>query len=317
MSSASMPLVSVITVTYNSSLYVRDAIESVLSQTYTNIEYIIGDDCSTDDTWGIIQRYSDTRIKAYRNEFNYKEYPNRNKAVKMASGKYIIFIDGDDVIYPHAVSVFVDYAIKFPDCAFFFSRDWDHRIMCPYKFYPIDIYRFEYLDKGIVGESFTNVFFNLKILRSILFPENVVTGDTYIQLKMAKYYPSMVIPGGLTWWRKRTGNATERFFKSDKSYAEIFIYRLNFLMDDCPLSEQEIDIAKVNLYGSFLRLIFRYILKGKISKALFLFNSVNIPIKYYYSFFVRPRNNYFINLKGDDPLHTQFSIYEKNIEINT
>ena len=60
------PLVSVVTVTYNSALYVRDALESVLAQTYTDLEYIICDDCSTDDTWKIISEYPDTRIKAYQ-----------------------------------------------------------------------------------------------------------------------------------------------------------------------------------------------------------------------------------------------------------
>lgn len=299
------PLVTVITITYNSSQYVQKAIESVLNQTYSKIEYIIGDDCSTDNTWLLIQKYNDTRIKAYRNEFNYKEYPNRNKAIKMASGKYILFIDGDDVIYPHAINVFVEYAKSFPDCGVFFTKDWDHRILCPCKIYPTDIYRFEYLDRGIIGGSFTNVFFNSKILKSILLPENIATGDTYIQLKITKHHPALIIPGGLTWWRKRTGNATETFFKSNKSYSEIIKYRLDLLVDDCPLNEHEIKLAKVNLYGGCLRLILRFIIKGNIKDALFLFNSISIPYNYYYSFFIKAKYDYFNNLKGDNPLHTE------------
>jgi len=55
-------LVSVITITYNSSKFVRDAIEGVLNQKHKNIQYIIGDDCSNDDTWKIINEYQDNRI---------------------------------------------------------------------------------------------------------------------------------------------------------------------------------------------------------------------------------------------------------------
>ena len=111
------PLVTIITVTYNSSKYVRDAIEGVLAQTYTNIEYIIGDDCSTDDTWSIIREYKDPRIKAYRNETNLGEYPNRNKAILMSTGEYLLFIDGDDYIYPHGLSYYVDLITKYPQAA--------------------------------------------------------------------------------------------------------------------------------------------------------------------------------------------------------
>lgn len=70
MPNAEQPLVTVITVAYNSSAYLRVAIESVLAQSYANIEYIICDDYSTDDTWDIICEYTDARIRAYRNEKN-------------------------------------------------------------------------------------------------------------------------------------------------------------------------------------------------------------------------------------------------------
>ena len=94
------PLFTVATITYNSSRWVRQAIESVLASSYTDFEYIISDDCSTDDTWDIIQEYKDGRIKAWRNQTNIGEYPNRNIVLRQAKGKYFLFIDGDDLTYP-------------------------------------------------------------------------------------------------------------------------------------------------------------------------------------------------------------------------
>jgi glycosyltransferase involved in cell wall biosynthesis len=61
------PVVTVITVTYNSGKYVRATIKSVLAQDYPNIEYIIADDCSKDNSWAIIHEFKDSRIKTFRN----------------------------------------------------------------------------------------------------------------------------------------------------------------------------------------------------------------------------------------------------------
>ena len=65
-----MPKVSVILTSYNHAKYLRDCIESVLNQTYSDFELLIGDDASTDESWDIIQSYTDPRIHAYRHETN-------------------------------------------------------------------------------------------------------------------------------------------------------------------------------------------------------------------------------------------------------
>lgn len=140
----SEPLITVITVAYNSALYIRDTIKSVLNQNYNNIEYIIGDDSSSDNTWSIINEFDDPRIIKYRNEINIGEYSNRNKALHLATGEYLIFIDGDDIMFEHALATFVYYVKQFPESGMFFSRDWDYRLLPPVKLNPVDIYRFHF-----------------------------------------------------------------------------------------------------------------------------------------------------------------------------
>jgi glycosyltransferase involved in cell wall biosynthesis len=116
-------------VTYNSSKYVRVAIESILASTYNNFELIISDDCSTDNTWQIISEYKDLRIKAYQNETNLREYANRNRCIDLASGEYFIFIDGDDYIYPHGVEQFIEGALINDESAMIISQpESDHMI---------------------------------------------------------------------------------------------------------------------------------------------------------------------------------------------
>src|SRR5258708_39815278 len=94
------PLVSILMTAYNREKYIAEAIESVLTSSYTNFELIIVDDCSTDNTLTIAKSYekNDARIKVYLNEKNLKDYPNRNRAASHAKGKYIKYLDYDDKI---------------------------------------------------------------------------------------------------------------------------------------------------------------------------------------------------------------------------
>lgn len=94
-------LVSVIMPVYNNESYVGEAIESILKQTHSNFEFIIIDDCSTDNSWKIIQKYSkkDKRIKAFQNEKNLKIVKTRNKGFRECNSKakYFAIMDSDDI----------------------------------------------------------------------------------------------------------------------------------------------------------------------------------------------------------------------------
>ncbi len=92
-------LVSVIMPTYNSTGTVVESIQSVLSQTYKNWELIIVDDRSTDNTWQVIQTYADKydNIRVYQNKENLGAGASRNFAIKKARGRFIAFLDSDDL----------------------------------------------------------------------------------------------------------------------------------------------------------------------------------------------------------------------------
>lgn len=92
-------LVSIIMPAYNCSDYIRETLESVLAQTYKNWELIIVDDCSTDNTAEIIKEYQerDTRIKYYKLSKNSGAAIARNKAIDVSKGKYMAFLDSDDI----------------------------------------------------------------------------------------------------------------------------------------------------------------------------------------------------------------------------
>ncbi|EMI7296336.1 glycosyltransferase family 2 protein [Vibrio parahaemolyticus] len=92
-------LVSIIMPTYNSEGTVPDSIDSVICQTYSEWELIIVDDCSTDNTWQVIQTYADKydNIRVYQNKENLGAGASRNFAIKKARGRFIAFLDSDDL----------------------------------------------------------------------------------------------------------------------------------------------------------------------------------------------------------------------------
>ena len=90
-------LVSIIMPSYNSSKFIEKSINSVLNQTYQNWELIIVDDNSKDNSLEIIKSFKDSRIKSFHNGRNLGAARSRNRAIKKAKGRYIAFLDSDDL----------------------------------------------------------------------------------------------------------------------------------------------------------------------------------------------------------------------------
>ncbi len=94
-------LVSIIMPSYNTAKFISETIESVLAQTYPNWELIIVDDCSTDDTDAVVCPYLvDDRIRYIKNEKNSGAAVSRNRALREAKGKWVAFLDSDDLWFP-------------------------------------------------------------------------------------------------------------------------------------------------------------------------------------------------------------------------
>lgn len=90
-------LISIIMPAYNSSQYIRNSINSIQKQTYSNWELIIVDDCSIDNTVEIIKALKEPRIRLFVNSENSGAAISRNKALREAKGRWIAFLDSDDI----------------------------------------------------------------------------------------------------------------------------------------------------------------------------------------------------------------------------
>ncbi len=95
-----MPKVTVLMPTYNVAPYVREAIDSVLRQTYHDFELLVIDDCSYDETVSVVRSIDDTRIRLFQNEKNVGLAENLNRGLSHITTEYVARMDGDDIAEP-------------------------------------------------------------------------------------------------------------------------------------------------------------------------------------------------------------------------
>lgn len=110
--------ISVIIPLYNKEHYIRDTIQSVLSQTFTNWEAIIINDGSTDNSESIAKSFHDNRIRVYSQD-NQGVSKTRNRAIQLAQGDYIAFLDADDEWKPAYLETMINLARKYPEYSVF------------------------------------------------------------------------------------------------------------------------------------------------------------------------------------------------------
>lgn len=128
MDSASQPLVSVPVITYNSSKTIVETLDSIYNQTYQNLELIVSDDCSTDNTVEICREW----IEAHKDRFVRTEMltvgkntgvsANMNRADGACRGEWVKTIAGDDIMMPKCIEIYVDYVKEHPEAVCMFGK---------------------------------------------------------------------------------------------------------------------------------------------------------------------------------------------------
>ena len=148
------PLVSALVTVYNRQHILNETVESLLGSSCSDIEIILADDCSLDGSWSLCQnlQVSCPRVRAFRNLQNLGDYANRNRAASLARGKYLKYLDADDLIYPHSLQVMVDALEKFPTAGLALSANViDPEVPYPEKLDPPEFFRRHFLGRSPIG----------------------------------------------------------------------------------------------------------------------------------------------------------------------
>lgn len=109
------PMITVLMSVYNGEKYLKEAIDSILAQTFKDFEFLIINDGSTDNSVNIIESYDDPRIKLINNEKNLKLIASLNKGISLARGKYIARMDSDDISMPERFEKEIKFLESNPD----------------------------------------------------------------------------------------------------------------------------------------------------------------------------------------------------------
>ena len=108
------PEVSIIMSCYNDDKYISRCIDSILKQSFVNFEFLIVDDCSSDHSLAIINKYKDSRIKVFKNDKNMGRAFSLNELIKLAEGEFIMIMDADDIVHIEKIKIQYEFLTQNP-----------------------------------------------------------------------------------------------------------------------------------------------------------------------------------------------------------
>jgi glycosyltransferase involved in cell wall biosynthesis len=200
------PMVSVLMTTYNREKYLEQAVRSVLASTYEDFELIIVDDQSKDKSLAIARELAgqDSRIRVILNEKNLGDYPNRNKAAGLARGKYLKYVDADDLIYPTGLQVLVNGMEQHPEAGFgLCSLPQDKFRVFPIVLSPEEAYKRHYFQEQLFHKAPLSAIMRKEAFDAVNgFTGRRYLGDFEMWHILASRFPVVLMPHGVVWYRE-------------------------------------------------------------------------------------------------------------------
>ena len=226
-------MISVCMPTYNGEKYIKEQLDSILSQISVDDEVIISDDSSTDKTLEIIKSYNDFRLKVLENNHFKSPIFNLENALKQAKGDYIFLADQDDVWYPNKVEKLLlcltDYDCVVSDATVVNS---DMTVIHE-SFMAINHSR-----KGFVNNLIKNGFlgccmaFSSSLLKIVLpFPKNIPMHDSWIGLNATLKGKVLFLDEPLIYYRRHESNASCSSEKSKNTLSTKIKHRYNLFVE--------------------------------------------------------------------------------------
>ena len=272
----SQPLVSVVTPVYNTEKYLAECIESVLAQTYGNWEYVIVNNCSTDRSLEIAQRYAqqDARIRIHNNDEFLNQFQNWNHALRQISpeSKYCKVVHADDWLFPECLARMVEVAEANPSVgivgAYRLDEDRVNLDGLPYPSTVIpgrEICRLSLLGGLSVFGSPSSLLIRSDIIRSreTFYKESVIHADTEVCFDILQDHDFGFVHQVLTFTRRHNESLTSIMHRFNTRRLSNFIFLLRY--GPVYLGEEEYEKRLKQVTENYHRFLARSVfeLKGK------------------------------------------------------
>lgn len=244
-------MISVIMSVYNEAEYIRESVESILAQTVKDFEFIIIDDCSSDNTVEIIKSYRDDRIKLYVNETNNGLTKNLNKALKLCSGEYIARMDGDDICKPDRFAKQLNFFANHPDVDLISCRM--QTFGTGERKYRTPVTNDDILDKMLINAVMPHPGF---MMRGTLvyddgfeYDENLVTAQDYdLESRIAKEHRLGMIPDYALFYRLHEGQVSQKKQQSQANVRSLVRRRLlEYILDSQTIQPTDEEMIQYNI----------------------------------------------------------------------
>ena len=272
---SNIPLVSVLVTVYNRERYLADCLNSILLSTMQDFEVVVVDDGSKDRSVEIAEDFArrDPRIRFFRNLKNLGDYPNRNRAAELAVGKWLKYVDSDDMIQPDCLTKMLAASEQFPEAVLLLSYPRPENAPRPLLLNPLESWRQHFLKK----QGFFCSGPLLSLIRTDAFraiggfrgsARNM--GDSILWLELCRRWPLVIVEPDLTFWRQHDGQ--EYQLVRDGGWDNVKTHCLltqvllrDFLGEDCPLPRQERSRVRQELQWNNLRRLAWHLRRGRFA----------------------------------------------------
>ena len=250
------PAVSVLMPVYNTGVYLREAIASVLCQTFTDFEFLVFNDGSTDDSVAVIRSFGDARIKLFDQHLNTGYVAHLNRGIELATGKYIARMDSDDVCHPQRLEKQVSFMEAHPGvgiCGTWFDiiGEPDQVILHPVKDRDT---RIRFLHETALGHP--TVMMRSEVLQhySLRYKGELVPAEDYhLWVEASQHCQLANLPEVLLHYRRHPGQISVR--KSEDQAQKVSLARqrqLDWLMGE-KVSETDLSLFEAVISKQYLR----------------------------------------------------------------
>lgn len=245
-----MRSVTVLMPVYNAEKFLAEAIDSILSQSFTDFEFLIIDDGSTDNSASIVRSYSDSRINLVQNEKNLGITKTLNKGIEIASGDLIARMDADDISYPDRLAQQHEYLTDHLDCCLVGTKV---RIIS-------EDGKSSWIDDSKAEYTYYNLAFHCSIYHpTVMFRKEIVTKaggyvlpyaeDYELWCRLVKNNKLHVLPQVLLDYRMASSSISNAVSKDEYSQTEFnqIVANLRYLAGEhCDLPSNYIECFRYN-----------------------------------------------------------------------